>query len=499
MEKRVECVVFRKVTALSILFLLIHSVSIAQEYSGELLACEPPIQESAESIMMREHLIRSQLPRLHQERAQFFKKHPIKSRSTHHVRNRDQEVLAPARQGIGVGLEVDDSIHASTRAIAPVVGVNFKAIRFSNVGFFPPDSMGAIGPTQFTMAINGRIKSFSKITGSADGGINADLDIFFNPVRGSAFTSDPRIRYDRLSDRWIVIAITVPDFGANKLLIAVSDSGTLSLGTTWTFFSVGMGGDIFLDYPTLGIDENALYVGGATFSDYNSSRVLVIRKSSILGLGSAFVTAFNNLITPAGEGMYVPQGVDNFDSTPTYGFFIGVDNLRFGSLVMRRVSNPAGSPTLSGNIRFAVPATQYPLRVQHYGNGRGFAGRLDGIDDRLMMAQIRDGSLWTTHNIAVNNKGAAVGSLTRNGSRWYEIDNLTGTPHLVQVGTLSHRTLKNNTLQPSYWMPSLMVSGQGTMALGCSSAGANNRINAAVARRFVTDGPGVLSSPTFLP
>jgi len=485
-----------KKRVLSVFFLLMHGVSIAQEYSGQTLIGDYAIQELAESIMIRHHLVRSQLSQLHAERAKFFKEHPIKSRSTHRARNllkqdRDARAVASFPEG------KKQKKRTLTRAPAPTIGVNFRAARFSDSGFFPPDSMGAIGPLQFTMAINGLIKSFNKQTGLADNGIDADLDVFFNSVRGGKSTSDPRIRYDRLSDRWFVIAITVPNSGANKLLIAVSDSGTLSSGTMWKFFSVAMGGDIFLDYPTLGIDANALYVGGETFSNSNSGRVLVIRKSSILATGPIVSTAFDNMISPAGEGMYVPQGVDNFDPSPTYGFFIGVDNLRFGSLVMRRVSNAGGSPTISGNIRFSVPTTHYPLRVPHLGNQRGFAGRLDALDDRLMMAHIRGDSLWTTHNIGVNNNGVASGTLTRNGCRWYQINNLDGSPNLVQSGTLYKRTSKNNTSARSYWMPSLMVTGQRTMALGCSIAGAKSRINAAVARRFASDGLGVLSSPVF--
>ena len=358
--------------------------------------------------------------------------------------------------------------------------------------------MGAIGSTQFTIAINGLIKSFNKNTGIADNGINAELDVFFDSVRAGSFTSDPRIRYDRLSDRWFVIAINVPNSGPNKLLNAVSDSGIISLATMWQFFSIAMGGNVFLDYPTLGIDANALYIGGQTFSTSNTGRILVIRKSSILGSGPVVATAFNNIISSAGEGMYVPQGVDNFDSTTTYGFFIGVDNLRFGSLVMRRVSNAGGTPTISGNIQFSVPATRYPLRVRHRGNNRGFAGFLDAIDDRLMMAQIRGGSLWTVHNIAVNNQGVASGTLTRNGCRWYQINNLGASPHIVQAGTFFKKTNNNaQSTSRSYWMPSVMVNGQGTMALACSFAGANNYIDAVVSHRFISDELGTLSGPTF--
>ncbi len=40
-------------------------------------------------------------------------------------------------------------------------------------GAFPPDNMGAIGPAQYIVFVNGRIRSFNKTTGVADGVLDA--------------------------------------------------------------------------------------------------------------------------------------------------------------------------------------------------------------------------------------------------------------------------------------------------------------------------------------
>jgi hypothetical protein len=45
-------------------------------------------------------------------------------------------------------------------------------------------------------------------------------------------------------------------------------------------------------------------------------------------------------------------------------------------------------------------------------------------------------SLWTAHSFEVNASGNASSSGNRNGSRWYQIDNLGTTPSLTQSGTL---------------------------------------------------------------
>ena len=73
--------------------------------------------------------------------------------------------------------------------------------------------MGAVGPTQYVVDLNGRIRSFDKATGLADGVLNVDTDVFWASVMTPAvcnFTSDPRIRYDRLSGRWFFVMIDVP-------------------------------------------------------------------------------------------------------------------------------------------------------------------------------------------------------------------------------------------------------------------------------------------------
>src|SRR5262249_47194245 len=79
-------------------------------------------------------------------------------------------------------------------------GLSFTGATLSDTGAFPPDSMGDVGPTQYIVAVNGRIRSFNKTTGVADAALNLDTDVFFSSVMSSnpgTFTSDPRIRYDR--------------------------------------------------------------------------------------------------------------------------------------------------------------------------------------------------------------------------------------------------------------------------------------------------------------
>lgn len=383
------------------------------------------------------------------------------------------------------------------------LGVSFTGATLNDTLAFPPDSMGAVGPTQFIVAVNGRIRSFNKTTGVADGALNVDTDVFFNSVINGSSTSDPRIRYDRISGRWFIIIINVST--PNRILLAVSSGGTITSSANFTFFyfnnSYLSGGTTTClgDYPTLGIDANALYIGVNQFASattYAGTSAFVVRKSSILGAGPIVVTYFDNLTgTTTGVGPYTPQGVDNYDPAATEGYFIGVDNATFGTLVVRRVSTPGGTPTMSGNITITVSATAYPITVRHQGNATT-NGRLDALDDRLFAAHLRNGRLWTAHNIGVIDTGVASSTPNRDGCRWYELQNLTGTPTVVQSGTLYTAGNAGSTAQRNYWIPSIMVSGQGHAALGCSTAGTNEYANAATAGRLVGDTLGTLQAAT---
>jgi hypothetical protein len=400
--------------------------------------------------------------------------------------------------------------------------VNFLAATLADTeSSFPPDTMGAAGPTQFIIALNGRFRSFNKATGVADGILDANSDIFFQPVLNPGltnnFTSDPRIRFDRLSGRWFISMIDVPGGGSlpNHVLLAVSDGSVVTSSNSWTLFSfeqdlVSPTGDSgsFADYPTLGIDANALYIGVNIFGtrgqgSFSSTTVFVIRKSSVLSGGPMVVTAFRNLINKTmghPNGPYTPQGVDNYDPAATEGYVIGVDAGVFGKLQLRRISNPAGTPSISGNISINIPLNGSTISVPHLGNTGGTGGNLDGLDYRLMGAHFRNGSLWAAENIAVDNTGAASPvnpSVTRMGVRWYELNGIpTGqTPGIVQSGTVYQPSASNTTDQRSYWMGSVMVSGQGHAAMGFSVAGANERINAGTVGRLANDPLGTMRSP----
>ncbi|MFN7977892.1 MAG: hypothetical protein U0P30_07120 [Vicinamibacterales bacterium] len=376
-----------------------------------------------------------------------------------------------------------------TRGGAPLVAQtastpNADVATLGDTNSLPPDTMGDVGPTQYLVGLNGRFRTISKTTGSADGALNLDSDTLFSgSLPAGHFTTDPRVRFDRRLNRWIVLMISagVP----NRFMIAVSDTATISGSTVWTHvrwdntrLAAGSGPDACLaDYPTLGVDEDALYIGVNQFCGpdanslaFDSTSVYVVNKQALAN-GTLSVAQFNGVLPNAGSsGIYTPQGVDNFDANTNEGYVIGVNNTAFGQLVLRRVANPGGTPSLSGDIAVTVSQTAYPIDVPHPGG----ALALDGLDDRLLQAVVRNGRLWTAHQLEVNTAGVAGSGGGRDGVRWYEIQNLSSTPSVRQSGTVFDSAA---TTPRSYFMGAIVPNGQGHAALGMTVAGAVSRVS----------------------
>jgi hypothetical protein len=405
----------------------------------------------------------------------------------------------------------------NTEPFSPqAIGPNFRAATlsgFNPTNSFPPDCDGAIGPQQYVVGVNGRIVSFSKTTGAQDGVLNLSTDNFFNSVRNGVSTSDPQVRYDRLSGRWFITIINVST--PNRYLIGVSDAasnGVISPSTVWTFFffvpatiSPSIGNTCLTDYPSLGVDAQALYMGGDEFCpSFQQTDGFVIRKSSVLGSGPIVITTFRSLMSgPSFVGPFAPRGVDNPDPAANEGYFIGVDGNSFGTLDMYRISDPGGTPAISANIPITVPLTSNPLSVPHLGNTGGTNGNLDALDDRVFYAYIRNQQLWVSQNIAVDNTGvvnAVTANNTRNGSRWYQFNVPVGSgaPTIVQSGTVFTATPTNLTTERHYFVPSIIVSGQGHAAMGFTTAGTNERVNSATVGRLSGDPLGTMQTPTLL-
>jgi hypothetical protein len=402
--------------------------------------------------------------------------------------------LSPEEQRYG-------ALPPPTAGLPLTVGTSFLGVDSTESPYVPPDTGGAVGPTQILFHENGRLKVFDKA--GTLGALNADADVFFQSVRNNSPAVDPQTKYDRLSGRFIVTAIN--ETNPNRVLIAVSSSSTISGSGSFTFYQFtqdqvsppGNTGE-FADYDKAGVDANALYVGANIFggSGYSGSNVYVVRKSSILSGGPIVATAFRGIADSSGVGPTYPIGVDNDDPASTEGYVAGVDGSMYGRLAIRRISDPGGTPSISGNLFVTTPTTSFPISQPALGS----SNPLDTIDYGILQyVQLHKDrttgvrTLWCAHNIEVDANGVGVAGGGRNGARWYQIGSLSTTPALLQSGTLFDSSATN---PKGFIMPSCVMSGQGHVLLGATFAGNADRAGCAVASRLSSDPLGAISPPT---
>jgi hypothetical protein len=388
-----------------------------------------------------------------------------------------------------------------TTGLPLTVGTSFLGVDSTESPYVPPDTGGAVGPTQILFHENGRLKVFDK-TGNL-GPLNVGADTFFQSVRNNSPAVDPQTKYDRLSGRFIVTSIN--ETNPNRVLIAVSSGSTITGSASFTFYQftqdqvapVGNTGE-FADYDKAGVDANALYIGANMYgSGYTGSNVFVVQKASILSGGPIVATAFRGIANSSGLGPVYPMGVDNDDPASTEGYVAGADGSTYGRLVIRRISNPGGSPSISGNLFVTTPTTSFPISQPALGSSNPLDSIDYGILQYVKLHKDRTSglaTLWCAHNIEVDANGVGVSGGGRNGARWYQIGSLTTTPTLLQSGTLFDSAATN---PKGYIMPSCVMSGQGHVLLGATFAGNQDRAGCAVATRLSSDPAGSISAPTF--
>ncbi len=409
------------------------------------------------------------------------------------------------------------------------LGIDF----YENPIGWPPDPNGAVSNDQVIVCTNNGFKivdkpdvtaapfltpkGYSKKT--ADG-IFISLEDFFSAVLpDTSGISDPHIRYDRLSKRWFVVAIEVnPLQENNAIYLAVSNGTKITDTTSFTFYSFNSSlfpydpsapYAPFLDFPTLGVDNNAVVIGGNQFGFDSLTNVgYIVDKRALVKDGRLVVypleLGVENFITGTVGGMYTPQGASNDDGTSKNSFFAGITYFQDALVVANIFFDHKNG--LSSITETAIPVQ--PFTFPRDNSSPGSLTLLDLNDTRLLEATIHknkitnESSLWTAHTVGVNRQGNIItGSdsdfvnKARSGARWYEINNLVKSPSLKQLGTVVDGDEPSGRRAQQYFDPSIAASGQGHAVLGGTTDAFNQYLNVFVAGRYNNDAPGYTHTP----
>lgn len=367
-------------------------------------------------------------------------------------------------------------------------------------GSFPPDTMGAIGPNHFVESIN---SSFAVYDKAGTRQLYVSADSFFTSVRQGG-TFDPRILYDRLSGRWFACTLErgVVSGQDNDILLAVSKNSNPTWNTaigspadSWDFYridvSVQNSGSVttFTDYDTMGVDSNGVYFAATYFPSSGSSysRIAATPKTPLLAATPSLGT-----LTVSGNitDMYsTPQpatNLTNVSSTSPF-YFVSSSASVYGNINYRTVSWSGGVPSFSTTSALGTPGYGPVLNAPALGS----TTNINAGDNRLQMAVVRDGKLWTTRNVGVNSSGGASG-VDRTAVEWLNLDVSGASPSLIQSGRIYDSALTDPRF---YYYPSLTVTGQGIVRIGFSGSKSTEYVGDYSSVRLLSDPAGTISSP----
>jgi hypothetical protein len=213
-------------------------------------------------------------------------------------------------------------VFGSSSGSAPSLSIGFEGVsqydgaRFAR-NFIPPDTMGAVGLTQYMETTNGAYAVFDKYTG-AQLSIKSDV-AFWAGAGQTGANGDSRIMYNADAKRWIAIS-----FGNSVSDIQIAISNTDNALGSWksTKFTGFAGGTA--DYPTLALDKNAVYIGTNNFApSFKGTTLNVIPIDSLFSALAPTTSGMKQFVTPYTggasdvDGGFALQGVNSSTSGST--------------------------------------------------------------------------------------------------------------------------------------------------------------------------------------
>jgi hypothetical protein len=322
-----------------------------------------------------------------------------------------------------------------------LTAVNFRGAKEGVIGRneLPSDDDADVSGTQVAQVTNASLWVFDKA-----GNVLAQHSL--NALLGTHdFLGDPQILFDSTWKRWVITVddFTLPGSGFNLFWLAVSKTSSATGG--WFVYAISFGGGPFvspnfLDYPHLGMDQDALLFTGNIFNNNTHALVTttafaVAKARPYNGLGFSF-PAFTGLI-----GTLMPPvqlGAPFYGHFPADYFAAAVAG---SGVSLYTMINASTAPSLFGPVNisstnFSVP----PNAVQP-----GCTPSIDTLDGRFQNAcyqippfsSFTDGLLYCVHTIN------ATGLPT---PRWEAFNPAT---NILSFSGLFFRSLTSNDFNPA--------------------------------------------------
>ena len=358
------------------------------------------------------------------------------------------------------------------------IGQNFTGSDNSQSNITPADGDGAVGPKYFVEFINGAFAVYNKTNGArvlritdtkfwSNGGPGGNGDgLTFAP---SDTVSDPRVIYDPVSQRWFASqvdfdgSVADPTLESDYYLLAVSDTADpTGAWQVFTFLADPESGN-FADFPTLGVDANAVYLAGNMFYGGDNSfgtTLTMLPKTDLLASPPVITNRiFFGTMTYADRGA-VLQPVTCLDGSGSGNILaagdFGIDFQPHSNLIASTVLNPGPDASLAPATNIFVDSYTVPIDPTQPDGSASLADNDARISARVYTV---GGVIFAVHNIEM---------LGRAAIRWYRINAADYT--LLESGTIFEKNL-------DLFYPSIAANTNGVVVIGCNGCGLKTYIS----------------------
>jgi hypothetical protein len=366
----------------------------------------------------------------------------------------------------------------------------------TNIGGFPPDTDGAVGPNHYMQIVNTSLAIFSK-TGTVMMG-PMDTSQVWSGFAGICSTNgfgDGVVKYDQLADRWVISQFAFAfTGGAPKApfiqCIAISTSPDPT--GTYTRYQFSFNSDLN-DYPKIAMWPDGYYITYNMFANaqnFSTSRVCAMdRVKMIAGDANATTQCFDT--GPNFFGLLVadldgktqpatgqPAHVIALDSSTDLAYWqLHVD---FTTPANSTLSATPQMITITDFTPYCKADPQCQAAVTTPNSTEPLDSLADRAMNRFVYRRFADHeAMLLSHSVQIGNTATPPG-----GVRWYELRN-GATPTVFQSGTFQ----PDATVR---WMPSIAMDASGDIALGYTQA--SSALNPAIkyTARQPSDAPGTM-------
>jgi hypothetical protein len=368
-----------------------------------------------------------------------------------------------------------------------------SAVSYPSGSFFsyiPPDTYGYAGPNHLMVVLNTQYRILQK-NGTVVSTIDAEdfwkgtTGYYAPPITTNVATghSDPHVKYDPVSNRWILIAQTNAD-NFSSLLVAVSQTNDPT--GTWNRYCIDVDAAnlVMFDYPLIGftadwivVTGNMFTLAGGTFSDH---QIYIFDKANLYAGGAITFGTNAQKITAGGttrSGWSSPATVISGGAANTMyllqPFFTSAGN---AGVLTSSLTGAIPAVAWNFNLAFSTSPLGNFATASSVANGNTQPQKNDPVtinsgDGRFAESYQVGGNLWTTQHVYL----PVTQPASRSAIQWWQLQT---SGAILQNGRIDDASGK---IHRAY--PSIAVNAAEDVAIGYSIASLDRFVSCAYATR----------------